>query len=223
VHATVRQCARRMCSSADKMQRRRRSMLHAVLLPALSLADAAYQLRALSTRAPGLLAVLTSKPAATPGLECALGHSCPSPLAALQRAVQAVDNVLSALMPRSARAEKRCGIFPGSGRLRSLTWCSPFVLLTGAALGWSRKDEQAGLAARTAAWRIVEHMYEALPAADIKQRIQPAFASNAVRRMPAASRCAAACAWWAWPSCGQVLPALPAEGFIILAASLLPL
>jgi hypothetical protein len=51
-------------------------MLHAVLLPALSLADAAYQLRALNARAPALLAVLTSKPAATPGLECALGHSC---------------------------------------------------------------------------------------------------------------------------------------------------
>jgi len=85
LHATVRQCAKRLRSAADVLQRRRRTMLHAVLLPALSLADAAYQLRALSTRAPGLLAVLTSKPAATPGLECALSHTCTSLLAALQR------------------------------------------------------------------------------------------------------------------------------------------
>ena len=89
-------------------------MLHAVLLPALSLADAAYQLRALGTRAPGLLAVLTSKPAATPGLECALGRACTSLLAALRRGSATSGRRARRAGARTRRAGKRCS----TGRLR---------------------------------------------------------------------------------------------------------
>ncbi len=48
-----------------------------------------------------------------------------------------------------------------------------------------RGSEEAGLYAREAAWRLLRHMYAALPPADIKDTVLAAVGGNAVRLVSA--------------------------------------
>ena len=44
-----------------------------------------------------------------------------------------------------------------------------------------RGSEVAGLVARTAAWRILQHTYDAMDAKEIEQHLLPVIGKNAVR------------------------------------------
>ena len=46
-----------------------------------------------------------------------------------------------------------------------------------------RGSEMAGLVARTAAWRILQHTYDAMEAKEIEQHLLPVIGKNAVRTM----------------------------------------
>lgn len=50
-----------------------------------------------------------------------------------------------------------------------------------------RGSEMAGLVARMAAWRILQHVYDAMEAKQIEQHLLPAIGKNAVRTHVAAT------------------------------------
>ena len=61
------------------------------------------------------------------------------------------------------------------------TICQTISLQQAHCVAACRGSEMAGLVARMAAWRILQHMYDAMEAEEIEQHLLPAVGKNAVR------------------------------------------